>query len=317
MSHIQVEHLGQYWIFLEDMPTTPPKPGYKWNKVPSGYDQVKINKPSSWKTPKETHIVKFGKKFTKTGRKLEGRSQGTDMLDVANLSEEEKKNWGEKAQCFSKAYEWVQKNGGKLYLTEDQSHTIAVNGNVVYDGVKDKEFDKENYLSKTKLKFDELEEKEEESEKEEEPKYTNPQTTKWVDEMTKWHSQTPKDVPVFVYGHHLNENQLIEPTKKYLTSLGIKVVLIPEEFFHIGSEKPEDRKRYDEFLDKLFDGRPVVDLHSHSTFGPGLAVFRRGKNLLAMEVSPGKIGTDQASRLQYLLGMLKKDPSKLGVKGPD
>jgi len=38
MSHIQVEHMGQYYIFLEEtpMPTTPAPPGKKWNRTAAG-----------------------------------------------------------------------------------------------------------------------------------------------------------------------------------------------------------------------------------------------------------------------------------------
>ena len=46
MSHIQVEHMGKYYIFLEEtpMPKTPAPPGKKWNKTDAGnWDLVNTN----------------------------------------------------------------------------------------------------------------------------------------------------------------------------------------------------------------------------------------------------------------------------------
>ncbi len=147
-------------------------------------------------------------------------------------------------------------------------------------------------------------------------KITIQQKTKiWVAESKEWHEKTPIKEPIFVYGRHRHETRLTNDSRSFLTKSGAKVVLIPPEFQRFaGTGNLADRKKYDDFLQKTFKERHVVDIHSSSKFSGGtLVAFRRGKTLIGLELQPGEIGTNQSFRLRNLLNQLRRNPKALGV----
>lgn len=141
--------------------------------------------------------------------------------------------------------------------------------------------------------------------------YSAPKTEQWVQSANEWHQKTPKDEPVFVYGRHVTENDLTEDLRDYMkNALKTKIFQIPTEFMRPGGAGKVDRKKYDTFLSKLFDGRQVVDIHSAPSFQSGFVDFKRSPNLTAIEFPARNSGSTSQFAISTIVDQIRRGTFK-------
>lgn len=146
--------------------------------------------------------------------------------------------------------------------------------------------------------------------------FKEPETKEWVKKVAEFHVNMPKDKPVFVFGRHEDESKQLKETIDLLNEKGVQLIEIPSEFKkktgEVDSSKP-DRDNYNNFLNDLFEGRTVVDMHSYppgSRERPGafFDVFNvEGlKNYVGIEFPSHYESEMDKKLLENLLGDLKE-----------
>lgn len=113
-------------------------------------------------------------------------------------------------------------------------------------------------------------------------------------EMRQWHKQTPRRVPVFVFGRHALETRDIEENVGTLEHMGLKVFKVPAKRTVLREPGHHDREHYNRYLARTFPGRHVVDLHT----ARGCHVFevkRFARTVVGMEIPDELLTTVRAS----------------------
>jgi SPP1 gp7 family putative phage head morphogenesis protein len=132
----------------------------------------------------------------------------------------------------------------------------------------------------------------------------------WENRLSKWHENTPKEEPVFVFGRHMMETNQTKAIREQLRGMGATVVEIPLEFHRLQGTNEKDRAKYDDYLSSFFEGRKTVDLHSSEGWPAGeFHREQRRDNLLALEV-PQVVGANSREQLSFLLRELRTKPLK-------